>query len=82
MAEVVSPLHGAVVRVVTAPGERVESSSPVVVVESMKMEYVVEAGVAGTVGRIAVEPGDPVQSGDVLAVVEAREAAEPAEAAE
>jgi acetyl-CoA carboxylase carboxyltransferase component len=82
MAEVVSPLHGAVVRVVTAPGERVESSSPVVVVESMKMEYVVEAGVAGTVGRIAVAPGDPVQSGDVLAVVEAREAAEAAEAAE
>src|ERR671910_220325 len=66
MAEVVSPLRGAVVRVVTAPGERVESSSPVVVVESMKMEYVVEAGVAGTVGHNPGAAGDPVQAGGVL----------------
>ncbi len=38
------------------------------------MEYVVEAGVAGTIGRITVAPGDPVQSGDVLALVDAADA--------
>jgi acetyl-CoA carboxylase carboxyltransferase component len=70
MAEVRSPLQGSVVRVVATPGTAVEPSSPVVIVESMKMEYVVEAGVAGTVGKVAVSPGDAVRSGDVLAVVD------------
>jgi acetyl-CoA carboxylase carboxyltransferase component len=78
MAEVRSPLQGSVVRVVAAPGAAVEPSSPVVIVESMKMEYVVEAGVAGTIGKVAVAPGDAVRSGDVLAVVdEARTASAP-----
>jgi len=82
MAEVRSPLQGSVVRVVAGPGTSVEPSSPVVIVESMKMEYVVEAGVAGTIGKVAVAPGDAVRSGDVLAVVnevdEAPTAAAPA----
>ena len=70
MAEVRSPLRGSVVRVVAAAGARVEPSSPVVIVESMKMEYVVEAGAAGTIGKVVVAPGDAVRSGDLLAVVE------------
>src|ERR687891_216375 len=70
MAEVRSPLQGSVVRVVATPGTAVEASSPVVIVESMKMEYVVEAGVAGTIGKVAVTPGDAVRSGDVLALVD------------
>src|SRR5262245_18167471 len=70
MAEVRSPLRGSVVRVVAAPGTRVEPSSPVVIVESMKMEYVVEAGAAGTVGKVVVAPGDAVGSGALVAVVE------------
>ncbi|MGH9191360.1 MAG: carboxyl transferase domain-containing protein, partial [Acidimicrobiales bacterium] len=63
-------MQGSVVRVVAAPGAPVEPSSPVVIVESMKMEYVVEAGSAGTIGKVVVAPGDAVRSGDVLAVVE------------
>jgi acetyl-CoA carboxylase carboxyltransferase component len=70
MAEVRSPLRGSVVRVVAAAGTRVEPSSPVVIVESMKMEYVVEAGAAGTIGKVVVAAGDAVGSGDLLAVVE------------
>jgi acetyl-CoA carboxylase carboxyltransferase component len=70
MVEVRSPVQGSVVRVVTAPGASVEPSSPVVIVESMKMEYVVEAGSAGTIGTVVVASGDAVRSGDVLAVVE------------
>jgi acetyl-CoA carboxylase carboxyltransferase component len=70
MAEVRSPLRGSVVRVVAAVGARVAPSSPVVIVESMKMEYVVEAGAAGTIGKVVVAPGDAVGSGDLLAVVE------------
>jgi acetyl-CoA carboxylase carboxyltransferase component len=70
--DVRSPLQGSVVRVVAGPGTPVEPSSPVVVVESMKMEYVVEAGVAGTVGTVAVAVGDTVRSGDVVAVIDER----------
>jgi NAD(P)-dependent dehydrogenase (short-subunit alcohol dehydrogenase family) len=70
MAEVRSPLRGSVVRVVAAPGAIVEPSSPVVIVESMKMEYVVEAGAGGTIGKVVVAPGDAVTTGDLLAVVE------------
>ncbi|HEX2563779.1 MAG TPA: biotin/lipoyl-containing protein, partial [Acidimicrobiales bacterium] len=70
MAEVRSPLRGSVVRVVAAAGTRVEPSSPVVIVESMKMEYVVEAGAAGTIGKVVVAAGDAVGSGDLLAIVE------------
>ncbi len=70
MAEVRSPLRGSVVRVVAAPGAPVDASSPVVIVASMKMEHVVEAGAAGTIGKVVVAPGDPVRAGDLLAVVE------------
>jgi len=77
MAEVRSPLRGSVVRVVAPAGARVEPSSPVVIVESMKMEYVIEAGAAGTIGKVAVAPGDAVASGDLLAVVEEAAAASP-----
>jgi acetyl-CoA carboxylase carboxyltransferase component len=50
-----------------------------VIVESMKMEYVIEAGAPGTIGKVVVAPGDTVRSGDLLAVVE-EEAAAPADA--
>jgi acetyl-CoA carboxylase carboxyltransferase component len=39
------------------------------VIESMKMEYVIEAGVAGTVSAVRVTGGDPVQPGEVLIVI-------------
>jgi acetyl-CoA carboxylase carboxyltransferase component len=66
MADVRSPLQGTVVRVTAAVGEAVSPSSPVAVIESMKMEHIVEAGDAGVVGAVAVAAGDAVQPGDVL----------------
>jgi acetyl-CoA carboxylase carboxyltransferase component len=78
MAEVRSPLQGVVVRVATAAGDDVGEATPVVVIESMKMEHVVPAGGPGTVGRVAVSAGDQVQRGDLLAVIADRQAAEPA----
>ncbi|HEX6235596.1 MAG TPA: carboxyl transferase domain-containing protein [Acidimicrobiales bacterium] len=69
MAEVRSPLQGAVVRVDASAGDEVDATTPVVVIESMKMEHVVEAGVAGTVAEVAVAAGDNVRAGDLLLVV-------------
>jgi acetyl-CoA carboxylase carboxyltransferase component len=37
----------------------------------MKMEYAIEAGVAGTLAEVRVAAGDTVQAGDLLAVVDA-----------
>ena len=50
MSEVRSPLQGVVVRVATAAGDDVGEASPVVVIESMKMEHVVPAGGPGRAG--------------------------------
>ncbi len=69
MSEVRSPLQGVVVRVAAAAGDDVAEASPVVVIESMKMEHVVPAGGPGRVGRVAVAAGDQVQRGDLLAVI-------------
>src|SRR5829696_5259572 len=69
MAEVRSPLQGVVARVAAGVGDEVDTATPVVVIESMKMEHVVEAGYQGVVGRVAVAAGDQVQPGDVLVVL-------------
>jgi acetyl-CoA carboxylase carboxyltransferase component len=75
MGEVVSPLTGTVARVDVAVGTAVDAATPVLIVESMKMEYAIEAGAAGTVTDVRVAAGDAVQPGDVLAVVATSDAA-------
>jgi len=69
MADVLSPLTGTVARVERPVGAAVDPATPVVVVESMKMEYAIDAGVDGTLAEVRVAVGDAVQVGDVLAVV-------------
>jgi acetyl-CoA carboxylase carboxyltransferase component len=69
MAEVRTPLQGTVVRVKVDVGAVVDATTPVAVVESMKLEHVVEAGTAGTVTRLLVDAGDQVQPGDPLAEI-------------
>ena len=69
MADVRSPLTGTVARVERPVGAAVARSTPVVVVESMKMEYAVDAGIDGTVVEVRVTVGEAVQAGDVLVVV-------------
>jgi acetyl-CoA carboxylase carboxyltransferase component len=69
MGEVVSPLTGTVARVERVVGATVDPATTVVIVESMKMEYAVEAGASGTVTDVRVAAGDAVQVGDLLAVV-------------
>jgi len=68
MADVRSPMTGTVVRVL-APGTTVAAATAVAVIESMKMEYVVEAGVDGAVDAVHVAEGDTVRAGDLLAAV-------------
>ena len=69
MADVVSPLTGTVARVELTVGAAVDPATAVVIVESMKMEYAIDAGANGTLAEVRVAVGDAVQAGDVLAIV-------------
>jgi len=63
-------MQGTIVGVLVAVGDTVEAGSPVVVLEAMKMENSIEAGVNGTVTEVRVAVGDSVGSGDVVVVIE------------
>ena len=65
-----SPMHGAVLRVNAAAGDRVERGAVVMVLEAMKMEHEILAPAAGTVAELTVNAGDQVEAGTVLAVIE------------
>jgi biotin carboxyl carrier protein len=65
-----SPAVGRVVELLVVVGDRVAPGQDVAVVESMKVEIPVAAGVAGVVRTVAVEVGTQVQAGALLLVVE------------
>jgi acetyl-CoA carboxylase carboxyltransferase component len=67
---VTAPLQATVAAVPVAVGDAVAVDSPVMVLESMKMEHVVRAGTAGIVRSLSVEPAAIVAAGDVLAEIE------------
>jgi biotin carboxyl carrier protein len=67
---VVAPMPGRIVRLLAAPGDRVEAGAPLLVIEAMKMENELRAGHAATVGRILVEPGATVEAGAKLVELE------------
>ncbi len=66
MAGLTVPFAGTVLRVAVAAGDRVAAGAVLVVLESMKMEHVVEAATPGVIDAVLVAPGDAVQTGDVL----------------
>ena len=68
---VVSEMVANVMKVLVAPGDRLEAGDPVVLLESMKMEIPVLVESAGTVSAVKVSEGDVVQEGDVLVTFEA-----------
>jgi pyruvate/2-oxoglutarate dehydrogenase complex dihydrolipoamide acyltransferase (E2) component len=59
-----------IVAVHVTPGDRVESDSIVVEVQSEKANFEVEAGIAGTVKEVLVQEGDEAKVGDVIVRVE------------
>ncbi len=61
--DVLAPMPGAVLEVLVAEGDRVDSNQTVVIMESMKMELVITASRSGIVSRVAVQPGQQVERG-------------------
>lgn len=68
--EVVSPMPGLVLKVLVRPGEAVTAQTPLIVVESMKMELTIPAPADGRVAAVLYEPGQRVDRGAVLVRME------------
>jgi acetyl-CoA carboxylase biotin carboxyl carrier protein len=68
--ELRSPGVGKVLRLAVAVGAQVERGEEIMVIESMKVEIPIKAGIAGKVKEIHVQVGDQVQRNRVLAKIE------------
>lgn len=64
-----APLPGKVMDVKVSPGQRVKADDTVVVLEAMKMENEIKAGIDGVISAVAVTKGSSVNTGDVLAAI-------------
>jgi acetyl/propionyl-CoA carboxylase alpha subunit len=65
-----APAPGVVVEVRVSPGDLVNADDAVAVIESMKMEVAIRAGVAGRVSEVLVGPNGQVDGGAPLARIE------------
>ena len=66
----VAPMPGRIVKIGVAVGQQVSQNQPLVVLEAMKMEHIVEAPHAGTVTHLHVTVGDQVPAGAPLLTLE------------
>ena len=67
--QVTAPMPGTIVSVKVNVGDTVKADTLVAVLEAMKMENEIFAGVEGTVAGISASAGDSVNSGDVIVSV-------------
>jgi acetyl-CoA carboxylase biotin carboxyl carrier protein len=68
--EVKSEVTGAVWKIVTIVGQKLEPGDTVMIIESMKMEIPVIAEDGGTVKAFLVAEGTPVTEGQAVATLE------------
>src|SRR5690606_36244695 len=64
-----APMPGRVVAVLCETGQRVAPGEPLIVLEAMKMEYTLQARVAGIVERVLYAVGDMVDAEVPLVVI-------------
>lgn len=65
-----APMPGKLISLKVKVGDKVEPNTLVAILEAMKMENEILAGVAGTVKEIKAKPGETVDGGKVLMVIE------------
>ena len=63
---VTAPTPGTIVRVLVEEGQRVHARQPLVILEAMKMEHVLEAPADGAVSRVGRRAGVTVAEGELL----------------
>ena len=67
--QISAPMAGKVVRVLVTPGQQVETSQGLLVVEAMKMQNEIRSPKTGTVERLLAKEGQTVNAGEILAVI-------------
>jgi acetyl/propionyl-CoA carboxylase alpha subunit/acetyl-CoA carboxylase carboxyltransferase component len=70
-----APLQGTIASLLVEPGMPVRADQGVIVIEAMKMEHVIPAGITGYVHSIATTEGDTVMDGQPLVFIEPAEVA-------
>lgn len=71
---VCAPMHGQLVAVDVAVGDKVEQGQRVAVLEAMKMQHECLAAVAGEVLSVAAQAGQQVAAGDLILIIDADDA--------
>ncbi|MCG8526023.1 MAG: biotin/lipoyl-binding protein [Opitutales bacterium] len=66
---VTAPIPGAVMEVFVKEGDEVKAGQPVVKMEAMKMENIINSHIDGTVASISVIAGDAVSQGQELVAI-------------
>lgn len=64
--EVVSPMPGIVISAYVSVGDEVVLGDSLIVIEAMKMEYVIKSKISGTIQSVNVEVGINIKAGQVL----------------
>lgn len=70
MSELLAPMPGRVVALQVKVGDEVEEDTDVVIVELLKTEFPVFAGINGVVKELKVSLNQEIERGDVIAVIE------------
>lgn len=66
---IISPLPGVILEVKVKEGDSVKVGQPLMVLEAMKMENIIEADRDGSVTSVPVKQGDSVMEGDTLITI-------------
>ena len=67
--QVASPMPGTILSVNVKPGDVVKAGQVLMILEAMKMENEIMAGVDGTIAAVNVHQGASVETGTVLCVI-------------
>lgn len=70
LKQISSPMPGMVLKVLVREGEEVEEGQPVVILEAMKMENVLNAPAHGIISKIHVQEKKNVDKGQILVELE------------
>ncbi|MFP5490438.1 MAG: acetyl-CoA carboxylase biotin carboxyl carrier protein subunit [Bacteriovoracia bacterium] len=66
----VTQMPGKVVKLFVKTGDTVEKGQTILILEAMKMENEIKAGVSGVVKSLLVQPGQALESGVLMAEIE------------
>ena len=67
--DIASPLLGTIFKIKVSVGDSVRAKQEILIIESMKMEHPVEAGVDGVIAAINVAEGDTIAAGQILVTI-------------